>query len=380
MSESGKNTEIKANVTDVWPYPEAVNTLAKGIVAGSAEFWTVVCRPAAEQIGLLAKEAVQWRFRNACKVMDDAKGRLVENSNVHCPPRIALQVIEKGSWEETAALQEMWSGLLVSACTEFGDDDSNLIFVNLLADMTPLQVRILKFACENSAAYLLPGGLPVCDTQGFDIAEFSREVSESDVERISREMENLRGSGLIIGVVNADYRPPRIELAPTGLGLDMYIRCQGSRKSPAEYFDLPTSTTTMRTTPAPDPIYNCDADLVAGEAVFVRDGAVFRARAETGPNYDDISQIASALIQTKIGPDRCRIQRIGLLTGMTGLKSGEHYALSPARPGAIVPVKEFDQLRDLNIPYWLQKLGRAEGESQFAINIESPIGISIGGG
>ena len=154
--------------------------------------------------------------------------------------------------------------------------------------------------------------------------EFSRVVGESDVQRISREMENLRGSGLIIGVVDADFRPPRIELAPTGLGLDMYIRCQGSRKSSAEYFDLSNATVTTRTTlttPAPDPIYNCDTDLQAGEAVFVCDGTAFRARAETSPNYDDTSQIASAFVQTKIGPDRCKVQRSGVLTEMTGLRA-----------------------------------------------------------
>ena len=66
------------------------------------------------------------------------------SKNVHAHPRILFKIIEEGSWSEDGVVQDMWAGLVQSSCSDSGDDDSNLIFINLLSNMTKLQAKILK--------------------------------------------------------------------------------------------------------------------------------------------------------------------------------------------------------------------------------------------
>lgn len=117
------------------------------------------------------------------------------------------------------------------------------------------------------------------------------------------------------------------------------------------------------------PIYDCTDDIGTGEAVFVVDGIVYRADA------NDLTKTAAGLLLFKFGSNRCTVQRPGVFQGMSGLQTGETYFLSHACPGAIVTWEDFDKNRDETRQVWHQKIGRAEGPTQLAISIESPIGL-----
>lgn len=117
------------------------------------------------------------------------------------------------------------------------------------------------------------------------------------------------------------------------------------------------------------PIYDCTDDIETGEAVFVLDGIVYRADA------NDHAKTAAGLVLFKFGPNRCTVQRSGVFQGKSGLQTGETYFLSHACPGDIVRWKDFDKDRDETRQVWNQQIGRAEGSTQLAISMGSPIGI-----
>ncbi len=117
------------------------------------------------------------------------------------------------------------------------------------------------------------------------------------------------------------------------------------------------------------PIYDCANDISAGEAVFVVDGFVCRADA------NDLLKTAAGLVLFKFGPNRCTVQRSGVFQALSGLQIGATYFLSYACPGAIVTWQGFDESRDETRQVWLQRIGRAEGATQLAINIESATGL-----
>jgi hypothetical protein len=164
-------------------------------------------------------------------------------SDAHAPPRIVHEIFEQASWTDDAMLQDMWAGLMSSSCTPDGDDDSNLIFANLLGQMTKLQARILKYACENASKVSSRDGLIHCNELPVSMESLFQIAEETDLQRLDRELDYLIASSLLAegaGFVT-EYNQTRASLTPTPLALHMYVRCQGSRKSPAQFFELQTS-------------------------------------------------------------------------------------------------------------------------------------------
>lgn len=134
---------------------------------------------AAEELGLVLRDKVAaYRVRNLDAMAANASKKLQSVlDNIHAHPLVVSKIVEQASWTDDAVVQDLWAGLLVSSCTEEGDDDSNLIFV----------VRVDEI---------------------FKISEVA------DINRIDSEF------------------------TPTPLALNMYVRCQGSRKPPVEFFGV----------------------------------------------------------------------------------------------------------------------------------------------
>jgi hypothetical protein len=107
-------------------------------------------------------------------------------------------------------------------------------------------------------------------------------------------------------------------------------------------------------------LYECGPDMKPGEAVYVLEGRIYRAHVRS-PEC-----MATGFIKTKIGIDRCIVQRYGVVT-IGGLEPGEDYVLSSNEPGRIETRAQFDANRDLTKEANVQFLGRAESNTQLAI-------------
>jgi hypothetical protein len=229
------------DILGIKPIAESLNKVTTAAVDGSAAFLSRICLPAAEEFGLLLRDRVRgWRAANIAAITKRAEEKLAqqnESPDVHAHPRIVSTIVEEGSWIEDPVVQDMWAGLLSSSCTEAGDDDSNLIFVNLLASFTKLQARILDYACSNARKQALPN-LDLIQAQYLSVSpDALREITGvTDIQRLDRELDHLRELGLIDGGFQAYHQ--NVELTPTALALHLYVRCQGSRASPADYFKV----------------------------------------------------------------------------------------------------------------------------------------------
>ncbi len=109
-------------------------------------------------------------------------------------------------------------------------------------------------------------------------------------------------------------------------------------------------------------LYECAPDISPGEAVFVLEGHVYRAHAGATAEY-----LASGFVQTKIGIDRCTVQRSGVVVSIGGLEPGKDYVLSPSAPGTIVTRAIFDATRDMPGETLVQFVGRAESATHLAV-------------
>jgi len=73
-----------------------------------------------------------------------------------------------------------------------------------------------------------------------DVETLAMPEPSKDKHRLDREMDRLRDLGLLTpdsGFV-ADSPSNVAYLTPSALALHMYVRCNGSRASPVEYFNL----------------------------------------------------------------------------------------------------------------------------------------------
>lgn len=237
------------DILGVKPIADSINKITAATVDGVSAFLSRICLPAAEEFGLLMRDRVRdWRAANLSAVVSRAEDRLRESSappDLHAHPRIVSGILEQGSWIDDPVVQDLWGGLLSSSCTPDGDDDSNLIFINLLSELTKLQAHVLKHVCENSTKSMSPNGLIGASRMVIPLDTLIGITGVSDIHRLDRELDHLREVGLIDGGFAQGYSTDAT-IRPCALLLHMYVRCQGSRLSPIDFFAAETSPDELR--------------------------------------------------------------------------------------------------------------------------------------
>lgn len=251
MTEGGNDgVKVATDVLGIKPVGEAVKKLVDTSVDGMASFLGAICMPAAKEFGLLLKEQVQqYRRTNTAKIIARAKRQLEEErsnaetaeASVQCAhPRLVHEVIEKGSWTDDEHLQELWGGLLAASCSGEADDH-NLIFTNLLGQLTALQARLIAFACQTSRKSVSSVGFVYALELNISGDELMRLVEEHDLHRLDIALDQLRALELLQdsgGFVGGALAPASLiaNITPTGLALHLYARCQGFRGTPTEFW------------------------------------------------------------------------------------------------------------------------------------------------
>ena len=229
------------DVLGVKPVADAVSHVTKAAVDGASAFLSRICMPAAEELGLLLQDKVRtWRAKNATAALIEAQARYEKyqaGHDAHAHPRLVASVVEHSSWTDDRTLQQMWGGLLASSCSPDGSDESNLIFVNLLSQLTGLEVRVLNYACSNTPKSVTPEGLIMPQRSLYvDVTTLRTITGTDDIHRLDTELDHLRSLELIV----EGFRPGAThhDISSTALALNLFVRSQGFTGSAVEFFDL----------------------------------------------------------------------------------------------------------------------------------------------
>ncbi len=239
MPESDKSLDVFG----IKPVSAAINTVAKATTAAAGAFLSRICLPAAEEFGLLLRDKVSsWRAQNALAIATRAEElflKLPNANNRHAHPRIVGAVIDHGSWADEDDIRSMWAGLLATACTESGKSQENLIYVNLLAQLTSSQVRILAFACNEATKFKSETGLLLSQHFAATLDQIKSASGTTDIYTLDLEIDSLRGLGLLdLQSGLSTHTNQDTLLTPSAMGLQLYVRSQGHIGSPVEYFSL----------------------------------------------------------------------------------------------------------------------------------------------
>jgi len=143
-------------ITDVFglaPYGKALNTLVAGGVDGAGAFW------AAYVYLLLRNSVCCWGTRSVAggqKMLLILPLRLkpcLNNSrclSISCASSDRDKSYGGGVLGGYRRGSKYVAGLLISSCGPDGKDETNLIFTNILAQLTHTEASILKYSCEKS--------------------------------------------------------------------------------------------------------------------------------------------------------------------------------------------------------------------------------------
>ena len=213
---------------------------AKGIGEAIGTLIAKLCYRAADDFGNdFAARTGEWRRANALNILQDANKKyelLSFDGSETAPPRLVHHILEEGSWTDDDHVHTMWAGLLASSCTESGDDEGNLIFINILKQLTGLEVFILDYVCENCTKTVSEHGWVAASFSRIERDALVQLTGVSDVQRLDRELDHLRSLELIFEGFN--QASTEANITPTALALHMYVRCQGYVGSPIDYFGL----------------------------------------------------------------------------------------------------------------------------------------------
>ena len=179
-----------------------------------------------------------WRLNNQIRMLQKSEKKYSKFSKqgTYAHPRIVSSVLNFSSWSDDDTIHDMWAGLLASSCTPSGKDESNLIFINILSQITSLQAMIINHCCESAKKKISRGGWITSERYFVELDKLEKVTEISDFHRLDRELDHLRSLELIVGGFMQDST--LADLTPSSLALQMYARCQGYTGSPLDYFRL----------------------------------------------------------------------------------------------------------------------------------------------
>ena len=228
--------------------------IAKPFADVAADTLKRIVGPSADEIGGLIAGPLsllrERRKRNVEDILIRTVAKLPADEQLYAPLRIAMQAIEYGSVADDEHLRECWAGLLASACSDDGADDSNVTFTSILQQLSSLQARIIDLLCERLPKTDVGEGMVrIPENDGVNpimVFELQNLVANCTSSRLNCDLVGLGRLGLIdIPLATAMLiKPHRVCMTeetfkPTPTCLAFYVRCKGSRLPPAEYFGFP---------------------------------------------------------------------------------------------------------------------------------------------
>jgi hypothetical protein len=221
---------------------EPEDILSEFRLSRALAFLRRICPSASQELKLLFREGLgNLRAGHAIAIAHRAEIMLASEPEFHrmrAPESVVIRVIKEGSWADDPATQNLWAGILVTACTATGDDDSNLPYIDLLAEMATVDTRLYVEACSKATKIFATNGAVSAQPLMRTADEMIHLTGTKDLSKIDRNILQLSILGLLEPREKAKYFSfaQTANLTPTALGLELYARCQGHRGAPFEYY------------------------------------------------------------------------------------------------------------------------------------------------
>ncbi|HEY6489667.1 MAG: PilZ domain-containing protein [Terracidiphilus sp.] len=208
----------------------------------AVRFLSRMCPQASEDFEQLFRGRLSnHKIANAVGIANRAESLLAPDSasgRLRADPALILRILEVGSCLDEEGMRNQWAGLLSVCCRADGQSDADLLLVDLFAQLTTAQVRMVTSICAHARKNLAESGALPATPTGFKTEDLAFGISLREAQ-IERDLEILSE----IGLVRKGFDDSRtllmsdmIELAPTDLALELHCRCHGHRGNPEEFY------------------------------------------------------------------------------------------------------------------------------------------------
>ena len=214
-------------------------------MAKASAFVDRICPSISGEVKVLLRDRLSTlRIGNALEIALRAESMLgsgpdADRKRAH--PQLVMRILEAGSWTDQDGILQLWTGLFVGSCTDKGDDETNLKFINLLSDLASEHALIFSFACARATKVVLESGvvssLPLICT----MAELMKVTGMHVTQRIELDIDQLSVFGVLLKRVKASSYSSLnmdVDITPSSLGLELYARCHGHRGAPRDFYGL----------------------------------------------------------------------------------------------------------------------------------------------
>lgn len=221
---------------------EPEDILSEFRLARALAFLRRICPSVTQELKLLFREGLGTiRSRHAILIAHRAEVMLAAEPNfgeLRAPESVVLRAVKEGSWADDQSTQALWAGILATACDPAGDDESNLPYMDLLAEMATVDSRLFIEACTLAPKTFSPNGAVSSRPLMRTAEQMMKLTGTHDLAKIDRNLLQLSILGLLEPRSKAKYFSfdQDANLTPTALGLELFARCQGHRGSPLEYY------------------------------------------------------------------------------------------------------------------------------------------------
>ncbi|MBO9543729.1 hypothetical protein [Caulobacter sp.] len=242
-SDDSGSGDKSLDIFGVKPVGQAALKVTEATVDGAGEFLSRICLPAAEEFGLLLQDRVRvWRSDQMLKLTVRSQKKYQEafgNAKRHAHPRLVSAILEHGSWEDDAQIQDLWAGLLAASCTADGKSQETLIFINLLKDMTSPEAKLIAFLAGKCAKRKTKTGLILSESTFFSTPDLFEVTGVNDIHVLDIMIDHLHQLGMLdVGSSLATDGLELHSLSIAALALHFYSRCMAPGKSVFEFYDV----------------------------------------------------------------------------------------------------------------------------------------------
>jgi hypothetical protein len=214
-------------------------------VAHAIAFLSRICPSASDEVTkLLHEELSNYRLEHAIEIALRAEQLLesaIDADKMQVFAKIAMRIIENGSWSEDPFMLQFWAGLLASSCSAITADESNLRYVDLMSQLNSVHVRVLAGAATRAPKIITGPDRITSRPIACNAADLMRIAGSHDLIRIDRDLDHMAELGLIEHREKAAFFSPIADakITPTSLGLELYARCNGQRGTRTFYGLVP---------------------------------------------------------------------------------------------------------------------------------------------
>jgi|HubBroStandDraft_5_1064220.scaffolds.fasta_scaffold44796_3 hypothetical protein len=213
-------------------------------LAEAIKILSVICPSGAKEISeLLCAGLSSHKVNIAMDIVLHAQSIFVSNAelgSMKIPPAFVHRILSTGTVTDEDWLHQLWAGLLVSSCSPDGKDESNLRYIDLFAQLTPVPTRIFTVVCAVSSKYLSEAGVVTARPLACKLEEIMAAAGSRGAQ-IERELQRLTELALIEKKTpSATTVVPSREviITPSTRGLELFARCNGYLGPAKDFYTL----------------------------------------------------------------------------------------------------------------------------------------------